>query len=100
MPPAAAKQTRLPVATAVAGDVLPEQHEAITAFFSHMGVLQTIKPEHNIKDSFSNLVGGTLKVISIERGKISCLLNVKAPILVHPFMLFYFILNFSVYIVD
>ncbi|GFP85976.1 hypothetical protein PHJA_000741500 [Phtheirospermum japonicum] len=46
-----------------------------------MGAVDKIKPEHNVKDSFSSLVGGVLKVISIERGKISCSLDVKSPIL-------------------
>ncbi|KAI3449170.1 hypothetical protein Pfo_005835 [Paulownia fortunei] len=77
---ATTKETPMTAATTVSEDIPPEYYEAMTRFFNHVGVFQTIKPEHNVKDSFSNLVGGVLKVISIERGKISCLLNVKAPI--------------------
>ncbi|PIN02326.1 HGG motif-containing thioesterase [Handroanthus impetiginosus] len=68
-------------ATKVSEDIPPEYYEAIAGFFNHVGAAKPIKPQHDVKDSFSNLVGGVLKVISIERGKISCLLNVKAPIL-------------------
>ncbi|KAL8554325.1 hypothetical protein ACS0TY_002493 [Phlomoides rotata] len=78
---AAGKETPTVAATTVAEDVPPEYYKAVTGFFNHMGAHQTIKPEHNVKDSFSNLISGGLKVISIERGKISCLLNVKAPTL-------------------
>ncbi|KAK4382117.1 hypothetical protein Sango_2904300 [Sesamum angolense] len=78
---ATAKESPTPVATTVAQDLPPEYHKAVVLFFKHMGVLQTIKPQHNVKDSFSNLVGGVLKVVSVERGKISCLVKVKAPLL-------------------
>ncbi|KAK4415952.1 hypothetical protein Salat_2702600 [Sesamum alatum] len=79
MPPG--KESPMPAATTVAQDLPPEYQEDVVRFFKHMGVLQTINPQHNVKDSFSNLVGGVLKVVSVERGKISCLLNVKAPLL-------------------
>ncbi|KAL0339408.1 UNVERIFIED_CONTAM: hypothetical protein Sangu_1462900 [Sesamum angustifolium] len=78
---ATAKESPTPVATTVAQDLPPEYHKAVVLFFKHMGVLQTIKPQHNVKDSFSNLVGGVLKVVSVDRGKISCLVKVKAPLL-------------------
>ncbi|KAG8363341.1 hypothetical protein BUALT_Bualt19G0012300 [Buddleja alternifolia] len=55
--------------------------ELVTLFFNRMGAFDTLKPQHNVKDSFSNLVGGVLKVVSVDRGKISCILHVKAPIL-------------------
>ncbi|KAL0411977.1 UNVERIFIED_CONTAM: hypothetical protein Slati_3787400 [Sesamum latifolium] len=78
---ATAKESPMPVATTVAQDLPPEYHLSVVLFFKHMGVLQTIKPQHNVKDSFSNLVGGVLEVVSVERGKISCLAKVKAPLL-------------------
>ncbi|KAL7083263.1 hypothetical protein ACP275_14G150300 [Erythranthe tilingii] len=77
---AATKETPAAAAT-VAEDITPEIREEIAQFLNRVGVNQKIKPEHNVKDSFSNLVGGVLKVISINRGQISCHLNVKAPIL-------------------
>ncbi|KAL3814862.1 hypothetical protein ACJIZ3_016130 [Penstemon smallii] len=56
--------------------------EILRGFFNNVGVYEKIKAEHNVPDSFSNLIGGgLLKVISIQRGKISCSLTVKAPIL-------------------
>ncbi|KAL2461598.1 Thioesterase superfamily protein [Abeliophyllum distichum] len=67
--------------TTVSKDIPSESLELITLFYNSMGVFHTIKPEHNIKDSFSNLIGGVLKVIKIQRGKISCLLTVKPPTL-------------------
>ncbi|KAL7125826.1 hypothetical protein ABFS83_14G142000 [Erythranthe nasuta] len=80
---AATKETPAAAAavTTVAEDITPEIREEIAQFLNRMGVNQKIKPEHDVKDSFSNLVGGVLKVISIKRGQISCLLNVKPPIL-------------------
>ncbi|KAL8554323.1 hypothetical protein ACS0TY_002490 [Phlomoides rotata] len=74
-------ETLTAATTTVSEDNPPEDCEVVAAFFENVGVFQTLKPQHNVKDSFSNLVGGLLKVISIQRGKISCLLNVKPPIL-------------------
>ncbi|KAL1546437.1 hypothetical protein AAHA92_23035 [Salvia divinorum] len=68
-------------AASVSSDVPTEYCEAVTDFFKRMGDARTFKPQHSVDDSFSNLIGGALKVISIERGKISCFLHVKAPIL-------------------
>ncbi|KAL3829633.1 hypothetical protein ACJIZ3_018435 [Penstemon smallii] len=65
----------------VSTEISPEDVETVTGFFERMGFVETIKAEHNVEDSFSNLIGGHLKVISIQRGKISCLLAVKAPLL-------------------
>ncbi|XP_011093161.1 acyl-coenzyme A thioesterase 13 [Sesamum indicum] len=78
---ATAKESPMPEATTVAQDFPLEYHKTLVLFFKRMGVLETIKPQHNVKDSFSNLVGGSLKVVSVERGKISCLVKVKAPLL-------------------
>ncbi|KAL0373642.1 UNVERIFIED_CONTAM: hypothetical protein Sradi_3279900 [Sesamum radiatum] len=78
---AAAKESPTPVAITVAQDLPPEYHQAVVLLFKRMGVLQRIKTQHNVKDSFSNLVGGVVKVVSVERGKISWLVNVKAPLL-------------------
>lgn len=82
-------------ATVISEDITPQIVEELTQFLNRVGVYRAIKPEHNVKDSISNLVGGVLKVISIERGKISCLLHVKAPILVSSlFFFFLFVFNF------
>ncbi|EYU35070.1 hypothetical protein MIMGU_mgv1a015115mg [Erythranthe guttata] len=62
-------------------EITPEIREEIAQFVKRVGVGQKMKAEHNVKDSFSNLVGGVLKLISIKRGRISCLLHVKPPIL-------------------
>ncbi|CAA3001937.1 Hypothetical predicted protein [Olea europaea subsp. europaea] len=67
--------------TTISKDFPSESLKLLTLFYNGTGVFQIIKPEHNIKDSFSNLIGGVLKVITIERGKISCLLTVKPPTL-------------------
>ncbi|KAK6142844.1 hypothetical protein DH2020_023192 [Rehmannia glutinosa] len=75
------KETPITAATTISQDIRPEDLDEINGFLNHVGVLHKIKPEHNVKDSFSNLVGGVLKLISVERGKISCSLNVKAPLL-------------------
>ncbi|KAH6767427.1 hypothetical protein C2S52_018410 [Perilla frutescens var. hirtella] len=78
---ATTKETPAVATATVSSDVPPDYYKAVTVFFKRMGVVQTIKSQHDVEDSFSNLIGGTLKVISIERGKISCSLNVKAQIL-------------------
>ncbi|EPS70376.1 hypothetical protein M569_04383, partial [Genlisea aurea] len=56
-------------------------HEKAASILNRVGANQKINPEHSVKDSFSELIGGALEVISAERGKISCLLHVKTPIL-------------------
>ncbi|KZV21825.1 hypothetical protein F511_13628 [Dorcoceras hygrometricum] len=61
--------------------ISPEHRETTLKFFKSVGADATIKPEHDVKDSLSNLIGGVLKVVSIERGKLSCLLTVKSAIL-------------------
>lgn len=76
------KESPAVAAASVSSDVPTEYSEAIAEFLKRMGVAQTIKPQHNVDDSFSYLIGGGLKVTSIQRGKISCFLHVKAPILV------------------
>ncbi|XP_047977246.1 uncharacterized protein LOC125219340 isoform X1 [Salvia hispanica] len=75
------KESPAVAAASVSSDVPTEYSEAIAEFLKRMGVAQTIKPQHNVDDSFSYLIGGGLKVTSIQRGKISCFLHVKAPIL-------------------
>ncbi|CAA3021417.1 Hypothetical predicted protein [Olea europaea subsp. europaea] len=67
--------------TTISKDIPSEALELITHFYNGTGVFHKIKPEHNVKDSFSNLIGGVLKVITIQRGKISCLLTIKPPTL-------------------
>lgn len=79
--------------TTISKDIPSEALELITHFYNGTGVFHKIKPEHNVKDSFSNLIGGVLKVITIQRGKISCLLTIKPPTLV-PFFLFYLCCRF------
>ncbi|KAL3624476.1 hypothetical protein CASFOL_031144 [Castilleja foliolosa] len=74
-------ETPISAAVKVSDDIRPEEYKAINLFFNRTGAVDKIKPEHNVKDSFSSLVGGVLKVISIERGKISCVLDLKPPIL-------------------
>lgn len=69
-------------AASVSADVPSDYSEAITVFIERRGAVQTFNPQHNVDDSFSNLIGGVLKVTSIEKGKISCFLDVKAPTLV------------------
>lgn len=71
----------------VSADIPPEVVNLISGFMENMGVLQQLKPEHNLTDYFSHLVSGVLKLTSVQRGKLSCLLNVKAPILVSLFLL-------------
>ncbi|KAK6141023.1 hypothetical protein DH2020_025233 [Rehmannia glutinosa] len=77
---ATTKDTPISPATKVSPDSTPEEYERVDGVFKNTGAYRPLKPEHNVKDSFSNLVGGVLKVISVERGKISCSLTVKAPL--------------------
>ncbi|XP_073128174.1 uncharacterized protein [Henckelia pumila] len=62
-------------------EITPESLQTFLVFLDRMGIVETIKPEHDVKDSFSNLVGGVLRAVSIERGKLSCSLTVKPAIL-------------------
>ncbi|KAL6565925.1 hypothetical protein OROHE_004980 [Orobanche hederae] len=75
------KETPIGAAIKVSQDIRAEEYNAITQFLDRVGAAYEIKPEHDVKDSFSTLVGGVLKVISTGRGKISCSLDVKSPIL-------------------
>ncbi|XP_073028669.1 uncharacterized protein [Primulina eburnea] len=70
-----------PSADPICEEITPERREMTLEFLSKVGVGKTIKPEHDVKDSFSNLIGGVLKVVSVERGKVSCLFTVKPAIL-------------------
>ncbi|XP_051132668.1 uncharacterized protein LOC127252518 [Andrographis paniculata] len=71
---------RIPVTAAASEDIRAEDLEATVGFFNHLGTNKTMEPQFDVKDSFSDLIGGVLKVVSIERGKISCLLTVKPAI--------------------
>ncbi|KAL6557212.1 hypothetical protein OROMI_017562 [Orobanche minor] len=75
------KETPIGAAMKVSQDIRAEEYNAITQFLDRVGGAYEIKPEHDVKDSFSTLIGGVLKVISTGRGKISCSLDVKSPIL-------------------
>ncbi|XP_057805721.1 uncharacterized protein LOC131020728 [Salvia miltiorrhiza] len=75
------KESPAVAAASISIDVPAEYSKAVIQFVNRMGAAETFKPQHNVDDAFSNLIGGVLKVISIERGKLSCSLDVKAPIL-------------------
>ncbi|KAL3625686.1 hypothetical protein CASFOL_030215 [Castilleja foliolosa] len=62
---ATANETPISAAVKVSDDIRPEEYKAVTRFFNRTGAVDEIKAEHNVKDSFSRLVGGVLKVISI-----------------------------------
>lgn len=67
-----------------AADISPENYRTIVEFLEDWGLIPSIEPEYNVKDAFSKVVGGVLKLISAHKGKISCILNAKPPVLVNP----------------
>lgn len=55
----------------------------INGFFQGVGVSATIPPNCDSKDFYSDLIRGHfLEVNRVERGKVSCLLSVKAAVTV------------------
>ncbi|KAH6813161.1 hypothetical protein C2S51_022179 [Perilla frutescens var. frutescens] len=64
------------------GAIREEEYKEASGFMERMGVgHEMLEAEYIVKDSFSKHVGGVVKVISMERGKISCILTVKPSIL-------------------
>ncbi len=70
-----------PSSTIVSKDVTPENVERVFGFLKVSGVSHTIPPEYEAKDSYSDLIRSFLKTGHIHRGRVTCVLSVKPPIL-------------------
>lgn len=78
---AAATSKEIPAAAANT-DIAPGDYKKIVKILEYFGVVPSIDPKFNVKDSFSKVVGGALKLVSAHKGKISCILTAKPPLLV------------------
>lgn len=77
--------------TIIAKDLSPESISKTNSFLKNMGVFNlTFPAQYDTKDSFSELTRCCLKVQHIHRGKISCFLSVKPPIMVNNSIIFYY----------
>ncbi|KAH6767426.1 hypothetical protein C2S52_018409 [Perilla frutescens var. hirtella] len=70
-------------ATGVSGGISPEHYRTVIEFLEDWGweAVPSMKAEYKGEGVYSKLVGGVLKLISAHNGRISCILNVKPPIL-------------------
>ncbi|XP_057805722.1 uncharacterized protein LOC131020729 [Salvia miltiorrhiza] len=75
---AATTSKEIPAAEA---EISPNDYRIVVEFLEDWGLASSIKPEYNVNDAFSKVVGGVLKLISAHRGKISCILSAKPPVL-------------------
>ncbi|KAL1546436.1 hypothetical protein AAHA92_23034 [Salvia divinorum] len=53
----------------------------VMAFLEEWGLFTPIRPDYNVKGAYSKVVGGALKLSSLHKGKISCILTAKPPVL-------------------
>ncbi|XP_060218798.1 uncharacterized protein LOC132645684 isoform X1 [Lycium barbarum] len=68
--------------TIISKDLSPDSISKLNGFLKSMGVFNlTFPSQYDTKDSFSELTRGFLKVQHIHRGKISCIVSVKPPIM-------------------
>ncbi|XP_009625481.1 uncharacterized protein [Nicotiana tomentosiformis] len=68
--------------TVISKDLSAESISKLNGFLKIMGVFNlTFPAQYDTKDSFSELTRCCLKVQHIHRGKISCFLSVKPPIM-------------------
>ncbi|KAI5647286.1 hypothetical protein M9H77_33291 [Catharanthus roseus] len=65
----------------ISEDIPSHIASAVEGFFNDVGYSNAIPPSLDYKDSYSDLFRQLLEVRSVDRGKISCLLTVKLPIL-------------------
>lgn len=65
----------------ISKDISPEKMLQLIRFYTRAGVSETI-PE-SYKDFYSDLIRGLLKVDHVKRGRVSCLLCVKAVVTVN-----------------
>ncbi|MCD7454088.1 hypothetical protein HAX54_023450 [Datura stramonium] len=68
--------------TVISEKLSAESISKVNGFLESMGVFNlTFPDQYDTKDSFSELICGFLKVQHIHRGKISCIVSVKPPIM-------------------
>lgn len=86
---AAATSKEIPAAAAATG-IAPKDYRTVIEILGDFGLVPSIEPEYQVHDAFSKAVGGALKLISSRKGRISCILTAKPPLLV-TFFTFFFI---------
>lgn len=78
--------------TVISKDLSAESISKLNGFLKIMGVFNlTFPAQYDTKDSFSELTRCCLKVQHIHRGKISCFLSVKPPIMVNNLIFYYWV---------
>lgn len=69
--------------TVISEKLSAESISMVSGFLKSMGLFNlNFPPKYDTKDSFSELTRSFLKVQHIHRGKISCIVSVKPPIMV------------------
>lgn len=63
-------------------EVSPENVSQLEDSFRRLGVSDTIPVEYDVKNYFSNIIRGLLKVVHVESGRISFFLCVKPVVTV------------------
>lgn len=89
-------QKVLSSATIISEEVSPEHVPRVLGFLQDVGVSAVVPDHCNAKEFFSNLVSGLINPLTISRGHVTCLLNVKPAVAViflptfYPFCLYIF----------
>ncbi|KAG6434434.1 hypothetical protein SASPL_106068 [Salvia splendens] len=62
-------------------EITATDYKIVMAFLEEWGLFSSVKPEYNVKGAYSKVVGGALKLSSLHKAKISCILTAKPPLL-------------------
>uniref|UniRef100_A0A5B7AD14 Thioesterase domain-containing protein n=1 Tax=Davidia involucrata TaxID=16924 RepID=A0A5B7AD14_DAVIN len=76
-PSAGTVSSATPTSATITRDVTSQTVSIVTGFLDRMGMSQHIPQNCDTKDFYSDLIRGSIKVNTVQRGRISCLLSVK-----------------------